>query len=176
MFSYFEKVYGWDQSRFEDHGFTNCNGAFSVWVSDYNNQSSVRNRAQVVMHEWANCAMKQVRLRSIGVFVLLTSILTESIAGVRRIYLTCHLPHVKECVCPGGSNRGNHRQDQAALTLVNGMHGLRCDGPEPGSRQSSCSNPKHCRWAVTHRTRPICKDPPCVAKKHKPACLGSFEK
>lgn len=25
-----------------------------------------------------------------------------------------------ECVCPGGSNRGNHRQDQAALTLVVG--------------------------------------------------------
>lgn len=32
----------------------------------------------------------------------------------------------QKCVCPPGSNRGNHRQDQAALTLLTTMEGLRC--------------------------------------------------
>ena len=30
------------------------------------------------------------------------------------------------CICPIGSHRGNHRQDQAALTLVLAIFGLRC--------------------------------------------------
>uniref|UniRef100_A0A7S2SWB4 Uncharacterized protein n=1 Tax=Rhizochromulina marina TaxID=1034831 RepID=A0A7S2SWB4_9STRA len=34
----------------------------------------------------------------------------------------------KECICPAGSSRSNHRQDQAALTLVLAMEGYHCQG------------------------------------------------
>lgn len=32
----------------------------------------------------------------------------------------------RECICPIGSTRGNHRQDQAALTLILTMHNVQC--------------------------------------------------
>ena len=33
----------------------------------------------------------------------------------------------KECIAPEGSSRLNHRQDQAAITTLAGMHGYDCD-------------------------------------------------
>ena len=34
----------------------------------------------------------------------------------------------QSCICPRNSNKGNHRQDQSALTLVLAMMGLSCTG------------------------------------------------
>lgn len=44
--------------------------------------------------------------------------------SVSKHWLACSL--VKDCVCPPKSHRGNHRQDQAALTLLSIMDGYVC--------------------------------------------------
>ena len=46
-----------------------------------------------------------------------------------------------ECVCPKGSGRHNHRQDQAALTLLAIREDVRCGGWG------------HERWVATHGQR-----------------------
>ena len=44
-------------------------------------------------------------------------------------WLSCALH--RECIAPVGSHRGNHRQDQAELTVIMLNHGL---NPGPGPR------------------------------------------
>jgi len=43
---------------------------------------------------------------------------------ISKNWLACSL--VKDCTCPPGSTRANHRQDQAALTLFSLMNGYVC--------------------------------------------------
>ena len=38
-----------------------------------------------------------------------------------------------ECIAPSGSHRGNHRQDQAALTVLAWRHGLQVKAGEDGA-------------------------------------------
>mmetsp|Transcript_86733 Transcript_86733/g.168008 ORF Transcript_86733/g.168008 Transcript_86733/m.168008 type:complete len:323 (-) Transcript_86733:54-1022(-) len=96
-------------------------------------------------------------------------------AAVLKDWVSCALE--KECVCPGGSNRGNHRQDQAALTLSMAMHGVFCHGP--GKRLSPTSEPPSdpfkCHWVHTHASRPRCRNTTCVLKTHAPNCLPAYE-
>jgi len=53
---------------------------------------------------------------------------TPRFEAISKRWLQCSL--VRDCVCPVGSNRANHRQDQAALTLLAVMDDYQCGGPE----------------------------------------------
>ena len=67
----------------------------------------------------------------------------------------------KECICPVGSGKANHRQDQAALTLLIAMHGGRCDH----------ENSKHFRskWVAAHGLKKL-PDVEAYVVKRAPAC------
>ena len=94
----------------------------------------------------------------------------------------------KACICPAGSNRGNHRQDQAALSLAMGMHGVTCKGPnsfvpplaavaagrDPPGRDPPV-DPTRVHWVRTHGIKPKCRDMPCVLAKHAPQCSAAYQ-
>lgn len=56
-----------------------------------------------------------------------------NVVGVKYWLIPQYIECVKtrECVAPLGSNRSNHRQDQAALSALIHLHGYRCDSHAP---------------------------------------------
>jgi hypothetical protein len=120
---------------------------------------------------------------------------------VMEDWVACALE--KQCVCPEKSNRGNHRQDQAALSLAMAMHGLTCRGPGLPAAQatqaalaappadaappvvlaalsatavkSALSDPYRVHWVRTHATRPKHKTTAAVLAAHAPKCVAAYE-
>jgi hypothetical protein len=121
---------------------------------------------------------------------------------VMEDWVACALE--KQCVCPEKSNRGNHRQDQAALSLAMAMHGLTCHGPGLPAAQaaqaaravppvadaappvvraaasataakSALSDPSRVHWVRTHATRPKHKTTAAVLAAHAPKCVAAYE-
>ena len=64
---------------------------------------------------------------------------SERYETITKPWVKCSL--TMECVCPKGSGRHNHRQDQAALTLLAIREDVRCGGWG------------HERWVATHAQR-----------------------
>lgn len=85
------------------------------------------------------------------------------------IWETCALDG--HCICPPGSSRANHRQDQAALTLAFATQGKRCYGSASGARGPYGNSTD---WVHAHglRMRNVhCQTARCFVEKHRPACL-----
>jgi hypothetical protein len=124
MFAYFQSKWGWSRSQFEARNTHNCNGAFSAWsFSSSSSSSSLLQRSATSggissSRSWNNSSSGS----SSG-----GKVASSLGARIMEDWVTCALD--KACVCPEKSNRGNHRQDQAALSLTMAMHGLTCRGP-----------------------------------------------
>lgn len=48
----------------------------------------------------------------------------------------------RQCIAPDGSSRKNHRQDQAALTVITARNGYKCQGVSSGIARNTDNNPK----------------------------------
>jgi hypothetical protein len=81
-----------------------------------------------------------------GAFIGINTLNLKMMAQVIDKWVDC--AHHRECIAPIGSNRLNHRQDQAALSVIMSMQGLNCGqsfGPEykihqdgPGTVNPQC--------------------------------------
>ena len=129
MFAYFQAKWSWSRGQFEARNTNNCNGAFSAWSFSSPSSSSLlpqgaRSRTSTSSSNIGRNASSSSSSRSIS-----NDVKVDSSVGARIMedWVSCALE--KACVCPEKSNRGNHRQDQAALSLAMAMHGLTCRGP-----------------------------------------------
>jgi hypothetical protein len=153
MFQYFEETWGLARSFFTTDAseeVLNCNGAFSAWESqDDGERGSGSGRTS-----GGNGGGKGERSVS---------------QRAMDMWEQCALD--ARCICPAGSSRANHRQDQAALTLVLAANGKRCYGSAVGSR-GPFGNATD--WVHAHGLRMksvLCQDARCFVEKHAPACL-----
>ena len=96
----------------------NCNGAFSAWTHEDTREESPRAIPEskgtplLAMSPYPSTAASSGAFPGLG-------------QRAMDLWEACALD--KACVAPAGSNRGNHRQDQAALSLVLAMHGVFCN-------------------------------------------------
>ena len=173
-FAYFDKHFGYPRSFFVDskEKVLNCNGAFSAWESV---EESARRQGQRSQHK----ARPPFFLAGAGAAgadaaAAAGSGLAPSISDAAvSIWEQCAL--ARDCICPAGSSRRNHRQDQAALTLALATQGKRCYGSAPwpdGSARGPFGNATD--WVHAHGLRMksvLCQDARCFVEKHAPACL-----
>lgn len=54
----------------------------------------------------------------------------------------------RQCIAPDGSSRKNHRQDQAALTVLAILTGAKCEGVDSGIKKNMDSQPNSYRVGV----------------------------
>ena len=140
-FAFFEAAWGWDRERFVNVAppVVNCNGAFSAWYTAEaaNTSASGTETGGTVTRSHTHPLLDQ--------------------------WAEC--ARAKACVCPEGSNRGNHRQDQAALTLLIAMHGGRCDH----------ENSKHSRskWVAAHGVKRL-SNVTSYLRQRWPGCVRSL--
>ena len=79
---------------------------------------------------------------------------------------------VQDCVCPRGSNLGNHRQDQAALTLLAVAANHSCKEDSPGGTLFGYAHGMSARGGsptleqIMHFHGLHAKDPFCLAGSH----------
>jgi hypothetical protein len=81
----------------------------------------------------------------------------------------------KKCICPDGSNRGNHRQDQAALTLALAAHDFRCYTDREKGDGVRGPDGKGTAWVHAHGLRMNsvhCQDADCFVKQHASHCVA----
>jgi hypothetical protein len=96
----------------------NCNGAFSAWAPLANaGPAAIAAAASFTATRSGEDASS-----SADPPFLLPNYEARGAAAMAR-WAAC--AYVKACVCPEGSTRGNHRQDQAALTMTLATLGLR---------------------------------------------------
>jgi len=147
MFDYFERTYGFKKEYFlgAKDEVNNCNGAFSAWApldADKQWQRSAKQRDHELLQEAVETASP----------------------GTRAIAMWEECASHKECMCPAGSDRGNHRQDQAALTLILATLDLRCyDNADPGPYGNAS------KWVSAHGLRMQyikCQSVQCFVNAH----------
>jgi len=100
----------------------NCNGAFSAWAprASAGNAAVSANEASLL-----EASRGRIGSSSSGAFAEDHGKFPYEARGILAMTRWAACAKEQACVCPVGSNRGNHRQDQAALTMTLATVGLR---------------------------------------------------
>lgn len=103
----------------------NCNGAFSAWAPRASaGPAATADEASLL--EASRGSSDGSRTSSSGSkFGEAHSNFPYEARGTLAMARWAACAKVQACMCPAGSNRGNHRQDQAALTMTLATLGLR---------------------------------------------------
>ena len=117
------------------HAVHNCNGVFSAWSPVYlteshpldNFSSSGTPSSLPLLSMSLNTTLSSFPPpRTHNFTAPANSSSLTTVVGARVMAIWAHCALVRACVCPKGSSRRNHRQDQAALTLALACQGVRC--------------------------------------------------
>ena len=136
MLGYFEEHFGLRREAALRRHAANGSEVYSNWCARAPHVTRQARRSEPKLAPAPRA--RRARVRSNGAFSAHLKG-SERYETITEPWVACSL--AAECVCPRGSGRHNHRQDQSALTLLAIRAGVRCGGWG------------HERWVATHAQR-----------------------
>mmetsp|Transcript_46559 Transcript_46559/g.105204 ORF Transcript_46559/g.105204 Transcript_46559/m.105204 type:complete len:295 (-) Transcript_46559:253-1137(-) len=159
MFIHFERQLGFRRDFFTSPSPAGmCNGAFSAWAP------LAEKQPRAMGAHAATAATATAATAAAATAAAAASKHPKVSLGSHAMDMWEQCAMEKACMCPAGTSRANHRQDQAALTLILATLGIRCYDDRERGPDGKGASWVHARGFRMNRAK--CQDLECFVKTY----------